>query len=257
MAEKLKDVADDLSSLNNNKDVSADITKIVRKSTIRSMASTLIPVPGVDIGANIYNLAKTYKEINDKLGIDSNDLSSSKVLEATVKGIGVKELAKTAAKLTIASSLKTIPLVGSLAGTVLEAGTSAGLTYTAASVYMQSLREACRQSGKKPAELSSDDILTSINNFSEKHNSDIKKIMLNTSRSFSEMGKMFASAVKKMINRTANEINKNIADNVNDNVSDKMTINDNSADIRTEKFNEDLAMKKKKAYMAAYMGGAR
>ena len=120
MAEKLKDVADDLSSLNNNKDVSADITKIVRKSTIRSMASTLIPVPGVDIGANIYNLAKTYKEINDKLGIDSNDLSSSKVLEATVKGIGVKELAKTAAKLTIASSLKTIPLVGSLAGTVLE-----------------------------------------------------------------------------------------------------------------------------------------
>lgn len=197
------------------------ICDIAKKRTMKSMLAGAVPVPGGDVVANVYNMTQMYKEINDALGIKTSDHMIATVMSATVANLGTEFIAKQTAKYVAGNLLKTVPGVGTVAGTVMEAGASAALTYTAACIYMNAITRLCKETGKTPDSLSGDEIKNAVKNYSNENEKENAELVAKGTEAFSQMSKMFISSVKRRIVASAKKDNNKAEATIRDNSQDK------------------------------------
>lgn len=195
----IKDIAVNLCDAAGKKVMPQAICDIAKKRTIKSMLASAVPVPGGDVVANVYNMTQMYKEINDSLGIKTSEHMIATVMSATAANLGTEFIAKQAAKYVAGNLLKTVPGVGTAAGTVLEAGASAALTYTAACIYMNAITRICKETGKTPDALSGDEIKDAVKNYSSDNEKETAALVEKGTETFSQMSKMFISSVKRKV----------------------------------------------------------
>ena len=110
-----------------------EIVGIVKRHSKIAVASAWIPIPGADVAAGAANIWTMYVLINKKVGIS----------------VG-----------TVASALKFIPGIGSLAGAALMSGTLYAVTLASGWVYLMALSYMLQNKGKN---FSANDLQQAVN----------------------------------------------------------------------------------------------
>lgn len=132
-----------------------EIVGIVKRHSKIAVASAWIPIPGADVAAGAANIWTMYVLINKKVGISVGD----NILKTIGAGVATN-LASAAAVSTVASALKFIPGIGSLAGAALMSGTLYAVTLASGWVYLMALSYMLQNKGKN---FSANDLQQAVN----------------------------------------------------------------------------------------------
>lgn len=132
-----------------------EIVGIVKRHSKIAVASAWIPISGADVAAGAANIWTMYVLINKKVGISVGD----NILKTIGAGVATN-LASAAAVSTVASALKFIPGIGSLAGAALMSGTLYAVTLASGWVYLMALSYMLQNKGKN---FSANDLQQAVN----------------------------------------------------------------------------------------------
>ncbi len=119
-----------------------EIVDIVKLHSKLAVGSAWIPVPGADVAAGAANIWGMYVRINNRIGLPFK--------ENAIKSIGsgvATNLASYIAVSGIASGLKFIPGIGSVAGALLISASLYAVTITSGWIYLQALSQLAQRSG--------------------------------------------------------------------------------------------------------------
>lgn len=111
-----------------------EIVDTVKLHAKFAVGSALIPVPGADVAAGAANVWTMYSRISNKVGLN--------VKEHLLKSLGsgvITNLASYMAVAGIGSAIKTIPGLGTLAGTAMMTASLYAVTLASGYIYVKSL----------------------------------------------------------------------------------------------------------------------
>lgn len=111
-----------------------EIVDTVKLHAKLAVGSALIPVPGADVAAGAANVWTMYSRISNKVGLN--------VKEHLLKSLGsgvITNLASYMAVAGIGSAIKTIPGLGTLAGTAMMTASLYAVTLASGYIYVKSL----------------------------------------------------------------------------------------------------------------------
>ena len=146
---ELIQVATQLVNLLNKVDRVADvalpqeIVGVVKLHSKIAVASAVVPIPGVDMLAGGANIWTMYGRLNSKIGLS--------LQENVIKSIGAgvaTNLGSYVAVSGVASALKFIPGVGSVAGAVMMGASLYAVTLVSGWVYLKALCMMVQRKGK-------------------------------------------------------------------------------------------------------------
>lgn len=128
-----------------------EIVNVVKLHSKLAVGSAVIPVPGADVAAGAANIWGMYLRINNKIDLP--------IKENIIKTIGsgvATNLVSYAAMVGVGSLIKTIPGIGTIAGTALAAASLYAITLCAGYVYLQALTLLAKRDGKSfnPSDIS-------------------------------------------------------------------------------------------------------
>lgn len=130
------------------------IVDVVKLHSKLAVGSAWIPVPGVDLAASAATIWGMYVRINNKIGLPFGE----NVMKSIGSGVATN-LASYAAMSGVASLLKWIPGVGTVAGAVMESATLYALTLASGYVYLKAL---CYVAEHKGVDFSSKDLSDAV-----------------------------------------------------------------------------------------------
>ena len=168
---KLVGVMDKTADENLPKEI-ADVVKLHSKL---ALGSAWIPVPGADMAAGAASIWGMYVRINSKLGIPFGE----NVMKSIGSGVATN-LASYVAMGTVASALKFVPGIGTLAGAAIMSASLYGLTMASGWVYLNAL---CALAEKKGNNFSVSDISSAVNSML-KDKSAIKEFIDSAKKSY-------------------------------------------------------------------------
>ena len=168
---KLVGVMDKTADENLPKEI-ADVVKLHSKL---ALGSAWIPVPGADMAAGAASIWGMYVRINSKLGIPFGE----NVMKSIGSGVATN-LASYVAMGTVASALKFVPGIGTLAGAAIMSASLYGLTMASGWVYLNAL---CALAEKKGNNFNVSDISSAVNNML-KDKSAIKEFIDSAKKSY-------------------------------------------------------------------------
>jgi len=113
------------------KEIEADA--IIRKDVYWSMGAGLIPVPMLDLAGIAGVQLKMLKSLSDLYGISFSEHRAKNIIAALAGSVGTATLATG----TIASMIKVIPGLGSLAGIAALPIVAGGSTYAVGKIFVQ------------------------------------------------------------------------------------------------------------------------
>ena len=128
----------------------SQIVGIVKLHSKMAVASSFIPVPGLDVAGAAGSIWSMYIRINQKIGIPFGE----NVIKSLASGVATN-LASYVAVSGVASALKLIPGIGTLAGAVVLTAASYAATLASGWLYLQALTLVAQ---KKGASFTIDDI---------------------------------------------------------------------------------------------------
>lgn len=106
--------------------------KITRKYMLWSIGAGLIPIPIVDVATVIGVQVKMISEISDVYGVKFSENKAKNTISAALSGV----TASTFATGTVGSSLKSIPFVGTIIGTITMPFFSSASAYALGTVFI-------------------------------------------------------------------------------------------------------------------------
>ena len=118
------------------------IVDIVKLHSKIAVGSSFIPVPGLDIAGAGGAIWSMYVRINNKIGIPFGE----NVVKSLASGVATN-LASFVAVSGVASALKLIPGIGTIAGAVVMTAASYAATLASGWLYLQALTIAAQKGG--------------------------------------------------------------------------------------------------------------
>lgn len=110
------------------------IVDVVKLHSKLAVASSWIPVPGVDIAAGAASIWGMYIRINNKIGLSFKE----NAIKSIASGVATN-LASYAVASGVASAMKFIPGIGTIGGAVIMSATQYAVTLASGYVYLQAL----------------------------------------------------------------------------------------------------------------------
>ena len=177
------------------------IQGIVNKRVCMASACSIIPkrYPGADVGAMMKNITDMYAEINESLGIQVN---ASEVAGSMAMGFGSVSMAKNIANLVSVSLLRKLPGFNEedISASLSQSSYSA-LTYTAGAAYMDAVSDLCKKTGKKPNELTAEEITEGTAKYVKDNQKMLVPMVSNASVSLGKVCRSFVLSLKRSIKR--------------------------------------------------------
>ena len=158
-----------------DKNLPKEIADVVKLHSKLALGSAWIPVPGADMAAGAASIWGMYVRINSKLGIPFGE----NVMKSIGSGVATN-LASYVAMGTVASALKFVPGIGTLAGAAIMSASLYGLTMASGWVYLNAL---CALAEKKGNNFSVSDISSAVNSML-KDKSAIKEFIDSAKKSY-------------------------------------------------------------------------
>jgi len=144
-----------------------EIVNCIQMHAGLSVASSCIPVGGLDVAALTANIWTMYVRINNKLGISFSENMMKSIGSAVVANL-TSNLALTG----VGAALKYIPLFGTVAGSLIMGASMYGATIAAAWIYLMAIVNWVKK-GKG----SGDDLKSSVNDVIKQNKNKIDEII--------------------------------------------------------------------------------
>lgn len=144
-------------------------------------STSIIPIPGASMAANVANIWTMYARINSKVGISLGD----NVLKTIASGVAAN-LGSYVVLLGVGELLKFVPVVGSIAGTAIEAAISYSITLTSAFIYIKAITVLA---SKKNVQNNAGDLGAEVEKYMKENADEIKEFMKEAKKAYKESKK--------------------------------------------------------------------
>jgi uncharacterized protein (DUF697 family) len=158
----------------------AEIVEIVKLHAKLAVGAALIPVPGLDMISSATAIWTMYVRINNKLNIPV----AENVAKTIASGMATN-LAAYGAALLVGSTLKFIPGIGTLSGTLVMLGTVYALTLTSGYIYLKALSAMAAQNNGNII-FEAEAIKKTIHTFFSENKAAIKEFMNDAKKEYKE-----------------------------------------------------------------------